>query len=153
LKHIDLSSLLAASSNVAMFTDKIAQMIEPLGEHGMVELRPDRVALFFRSICSLIDTAEWLELPATASSAKEAQGHIARLGQSNRPLIGRQLCSVAEAALSLPKGAKVRFSHPPVSGTLRTFGAFRARNRLPLFPEIDEQSRGSDALMGVIRSG
>jgi len=41
MKRIDLANLLASSSNISMFTDKIAQMIERLGDHGMVELKRD----------------------------------------------------------------------------------------------------------------
>lgn len=51
MKRIDLANLLASSSNISMFADKIAQMIERLGDHGMVELQRDRVVLFFQSIC------------------------------------------------------------------------------------------------------
>lgn len=91
MKRIDLANFLASSSNIAMVSDKIAQMIERLGDHGMVELQRDRVALFFRSICQVIDTAEWLDLPATTSAAKRAQALVGRLAHADRVLVGRQV--------------------------------------------------------------
>lgn len=91
MKRIDLGNIVASSSNIAIFADKIALMIEPLGEHGLVELRSAPVALFFRSICQIIGTAEWLNLPATAAAAKKAQSLVSRLARSDQVLIGRQL--------------------------------------------------------------
>lgn len=91
MKRIDLANHLASSSNIAMFADKIAQMIERLGDHGMVELQRDRIVLFFQSICQVLDAAEWLDLPATLSAAKRAQTFVGRLARADRVLIGRQV--------------------------------------------------------------
>jgi hypothetical protein len=145
MKRIDLSNLLASSSNIAMFADKIAQMIERLGgDHGMVELKHDRVVLFFRSICQVIDTAEWLELPATVSAAKRAQVLVGRLARSDRVLIsrpvGREIVAAAHQ-LTESMSAELEKHHTyvvmPREGLLldQGPGAFGSE-LLDVFPEV-----------------
>lgn len=144
MKRIDLANLLASSSNIAMFADKIAQMIERLGDYGMVELQRDRVVLFFHSICQVLDTAEWLELPATTSAAKRAQALVGRLARANRVLVGRQVGREIVAAahhLTTSMTAELEKHHTyvvmPREGLLLDHGpgAFGSE-LLDVFPEV-----------------
>ena len=91
LRRIDLASLLTSSSNVAMFADKVALMTERLGELAFVELERSRVSLVFSSINILLGAAEWLELPAAASSGREAQQLVGNLGRVDRIMINRDI--------------------------------------------------------------
>lgn len=144
MKRIDLANLLASSSNIAMFADKIAQMVEGLGDHGMIELRRDRVALFYQSICKVIDTVEWLQLPATASAAKRAQELVGRLARADRVLIGRQVGREIVATahhLTASMTAELEKHHTyvimPGEGLLLDYGpgAF-GTELLDVFPEV-----------------
>lgn len=145
MKRIDLSNLLASSSNIAMFSDKMAQMIDRLGgDHGMVELKHDRVVLFFESICQIIDTAEWLELPATVSAAKRAQVLVGRLARADRVVIarptGREIVAAAHH-LTTSMTAELEKHHTyvvmPREGLLLDQGTRAFGNELlDAFPEI-----------------
>lgn len=144
MRRIDLANLLASSSNIAMFADKMAQMIERLGDHGMIELQRDRVVLFFQSICQVLDTAAWLELPATASAAKRAQTLSGRLARADRVLIGRQVGREIVAAahhITTSMTAELAKHHTyvvmPPEGLLLDHGpgAFGSE-LLDVFPEI-----------------
>ncbi|WP_155888649.1 hypothetical protein [Inquilinus limosus] len=92
LKRIDLASLLAASVNISMFAEKLLIQTRKLGERGLAELAADRtVAVFMRSLASILDTAKWLELPVTTATCERCHQLVRQWRPSDRILVGRQL--------------------------------------------------------------
>lgn len=151
MKRIDLANVVAASSNIAMFSDKIADMIEPLGDRGMIELRLDRTRLLFQSICAMIDTADWLELPATAAAAKKCQTLVGRTLSGGRVLIdkqtGREIVAAAHH-IATSMSAELNKHHTyvvsPREGLLIDHGpgAF-GTEVLDVFPEVRSDISGA----------
>ena len=91
MKRIDLANLLAATSNIALFADKLVQKTRKLsGDYGLAELEADRtVAVFITSLASILDTAEWLELRATKAACERCHQLVRHWRPGHRILINR----------------------------------------------------------------
>lgn len=91
MKRIDIANLLAAASNIALFAEKLLDKTRKLsGDHGMAEMEADRtIAVFMRSLASILDTAEWLDLPATKAACERCHQLIRHWRPGQRVLINR----------------------------------------------------------------
>lgn len=91
MKRIDLANLLASSTNIAMFAEKLVKQTRSLGQQGLAELPPDRtIATFITSLAYLTDTSKWLELPATVAACERAYELIRNWRRGERILINRE---------------------------------------------------------------
>lgn len=90
VKRIDLANLLASSTNISMFAEKLVTRTRGLGQHALAELPGDRsVATFVTSLAYVSDTAQWLGLPATAAACESCHGLIKNWRQGERILVSR----------------------------------------------------------------
>ena len=90
VKRIDLANLLASSTNISMFTEKLVTRTRGLGQHALAELPGDRsVATFVTSLAYVSDTAQWLGLPATAAACERCHDLIKNWRQGERILVSR----------------------------------------------------------------
>jgi hypothetical protein len=91
LKRIDLTSLLPAASNIALFAEMLFDQTRKLGGgRGMAELDSDTIiAVFMKSLASVLDTATWLELPATKAACERCHLLVRHWRPGHRILVDR----------------------------------------------------------------